>query len=249
MSIEKIPGIHNYCDRWCERCSFGSRCAIYESESDLSPEENDMESRAFWDRLAVNFSKAQQMLEQAARERGIDLQSITSEMTDYAEKEKRKTEENRSHPLSKLSLEYSGLAMKWVDSQPGMEDKLKAIQQQLDLNPESFKEMKATTETIQDCLAVIQWYETFIHVKFMRALMGKSMNVYEDEDQRDCDGSAKIALIAIERSMQAWIKLFELLPDQEDEFLKILAVLEKLKTLAIEEFPNAMAFKRPGFDD
>jgi hypothetical protein len=23
-----IPGIYNYCDRWCERCRFTSRCLI-----------------------------------------------------------------------------------------------------------------------------------------------------------------------------------------------------------------------------
>jgi len=24
-----IPGIYNYCDRWCERCAFTSRCMNY----------------------------------------------------------------------------------------------------------------------------------------------------------------------------------------------------------------------------
>ena len=24
-----IPGIYNYCDRWCERCAFTSRCSNY----------------------------------------------------------------------------------------------------------------------------------------------------------------------------------------------------------------------------
>ena len=27
-----ISGIHNYCDRWCERCQFTSRCAVYAIE-------------------------------------------------------------------------------------------------------------------------------------------------------------------------------------------------------------------------
>ena len=67
--------------------------------------------------------------------------------------------------------------------------------------------------------------------------------------QHDYDGSAKIGIIAIERSIQAWVKLFELLPDQEDEFLKLLAMLEKMKTMAVAEFPHAESFKRPGFDD
>lgn len=24
-----IPGIYNYCDRWCERCPFTMRCMLY----------------------------------------------------------------------------------------------------------------------------------------------------------------------------------------------------------------------------
>jgi len=27
-----IPGVYNYCDRWCERCPFASRCRVYAME-------------------------------------------------------------------------------------------------------------------------------------------------------------------------------------------------------------------------
>jgi hypothetical protein len=249
MSDKKIPGIHNYCDRWCERCSLGSRCAVYEGESDLTPEEKDIKNKAFWDRLSDNFAKAHAMLERAAMEHGVDLHTVTRDSLAYEEKEERNRKESESHPIAKLSMEYLTLSQEWSEAQPGMKEKLESLQQQLDLDPESFKDVKIATGNIQDCLAVIQWYQTFIHVKFMRALMGKAMNDDEDEEQRDHDGSAKIAIIAIERSMHAWMKLYELLPEQEDHFLKILALLEKVKKRALENFPLAMAFKRPGFDD
>ena len=29
-----IPGIYNYCDRWCERCSFTSRCLNFASSEE-----------------------------------------------------------------------------------------------------------------------------------------------------------------------------------------------------------------------
>jgi hypothetical protein len=253
MSDKKIPGIYNYCDRWCERCSFGSRCAVYEGEAGLAPGEKDDNNKAFWERLAINFSKARDLLERAAAERGIDLDEIVKENSDYEQKEQQKRIQAESHPLPKLSLRYLTLARKWMDVQPGMKEKLENIQQQLDLGGESFVEAKSTTDTILDSLAVIQWYQTFIHVKFMSALMSKAVDDDDGDDkddaQRDHDGSAKVGVIAIERSMQAWVKLYELLPDQEDHFLKILALLEKLRGMAVEEFPLAMAFKRPGFDD
>jgi hypothetical protein len=253
MADKKIPGIHNYCDRWCERCAFGSRCSVYEDEHGASPEQKDMSNKAFWDRLSENFSKAHKLLEQAATHYGVDLNSLAKEVESAQENEARIRKESQSHPLSKLSWNYGEASRTWLKSQPGMLNMLEQLNDKLSLGVESVDEAKAKTIVIKDCLAVIQWYQVFIHVKFIRAIMSKlddeSDPEEEDGYQRDFDGSAKIGIIAIERSIQAWVKLYELLPDREDDFLKLLAMLEKMKTMAKEEFPNAENFKRPGFDD
>lgn len=253
MADKKIPFIHNYCDRWCERCAFGSRCAIYEDPNSVPSEEKDLGNKAFWDRLAVNFAKAREMLQRAADEAGIDLTATAKEIEASEAKRERVREESENHPIGTLSWQYSEDAHAWLKTQPGMEEKLVRLRDDLDMGVESLDEAKAKTESIKDSLAVIQWYETFIHVKLMRALMGRAddFDFGEDTDDmpRDYDGSAKIAVISIDRSMQAWSTLFELLPDQEDEFLKILSSLEKLKGLVLKEFPDAMAFVRPGFDE
>lgn len=252
MVSKKIPGIHNYCDRWCERCEFASRCAVYENEGNIPEEEKNLQNRAFWERLSTNFSKARTMLEQAAENSGIDLNSLAKEMDDYEIKKKRVRQESQDHELSKITFSYSERSREWLKSQPGMLRKLEELKDGLNLGTNSVDEGKLQIRTIKDCLEVIQWYQTFIHVKFMRALMGKMNNDdwdEEDDIQRDFNGSAKIAVIAVDRSMQAWIKLYELLPEQEDHFLKILGMLEKIKSMALAEFPNALAFKRPGFDD
>jgi hypothetical protein len=250
MADKKIPGIHNYCDRWCERCSFGSRCAIYEDPGSIPSEEKDMGNKAFWDRLAINFVKAHEMLKRAAEEAGVDLNAASKEIEESEAKRERVRQESKNHPVSQLSWQYSEAARAWLKTQPGMEEKLTQLRDGLDMGVASLKEAKTKTESIQDCLAVIQWYQSFIHVKLMRALIGKGDGLQLDEDtQRDYDGSAKIALISIDRSMQAWLRLFEMLPEQEDEFLKLLSMLEKLKGMALAEFPDAMAFVRPGFDE
>lgn len=36
-----IEGIHNYCNRWCERCPFTTRCAIGRSDPHEAPAEED----------------------------------------------------------------------------------------------------------------------------------------------------------------------------------------------------------------
>jgi hypothetical protein len=252
MANEKIAGIHNYCDRWCERCSFGSRCAVYESENATSGDEKDRTNKAFWDRLAVNFAKARTLIEEAAKKSGVDLTEVSKEVEEIEAKDDLYERQSRNHPIGKLSLEYSQASAEWLKSQPGMIGKLEELRDGLTMGIESVTEAKSTMATIKDCVEVIQWYMTFIHTKMMRALSGKAeSDGWEEENgfQCDYDGSAKIALIGIERSLQAWIKLYDILPDQEDHFLKVLAMLEKLKSMALHEFPKAMDFKRPGFDN
>lgn len=251
MADKIIPGIHNYCDRWCERCDFASRCAIYEDEKNVPSEELEIGNKAFWDRLAENFSKARHMLEDAAARYDVDLETLAKEAEEYESKRKRIKSESREHPLAKLSFEYSNASRKWLESQPGMIEKLETLRDQLSMGATEVQEARKQTELIKDCLAVIQWYQTFIHVKLIRALTGRETGYIDEEEphQSDYNGSAKIALIAIDRSMQAWIKLFELLPEREDDFLKILAMLDKIRKMAAEEFPDTAKFIRPGFDE
>lgn len=252
MAKGRISGIYNYCDRWCERCTFTSRCAIYEDESGIPPEERDMANKAFWDRLGQNFLKAKILLQKAAEQYGIDLDAADAKLAESERKRERIKNESREHPLSKLSMDYSLLGREWLKTQPGMLDRLETLKQELTLGLESHEAAKKQTETIKDSLAVIQWYLAFIHVKLVRALMGKMNDDGGEESngfQRDSDGSAKIAIIAIQRSTQAWSSLFEIIPEKEDEFLKILSLLEKIRTFAEAEFPKAGVFVRPGFDE
>ena len=65
---------------------------------------------------------------------------------------------------------------------------------------------------------------------------------------KDSDGSAKIALIAMDRSISAWAGLREALGDEADGILDLLASLTKLRSAAEGVFPKARAFVRPGFD-
>lgn len=98
---------------------------------------------------------------------------------------------------------------------------------------------------------MIYWYMHFIYVKLQRALHGKVEDdgrEIENGFQRDFDGSAKVALIAIDRSMEAWIKLMQHLPDIEDEIISLLALLQRIKLTTENEFPEAGKFIRPGFD-
>jgi hypothetical protein len=77
-----ISGIYNYCDRWCERCNFTSRCLTYEqlpesSKSD-DPEAHDLNNAKFWGELKEIFNQTREMIEMFAAEQGIDLKSVAA---------------------------------------------------------------------------------------------------------------------------------------------------------------------------
>jgi hypothetical protein len=88
-------------------------------------------------------------------------------------------------------------------------------------------------------------------VKLHRAI-GSRVCESEDGDDgfpRDSDGSAKVALIAIDRSMAAWARLRSRFENEHgDAILALLVQLERLRRAAEAEFPQARAFVRPGFD-
>jgi len=249
---DNIPGIHNYCDRWCERCYFTSRCAVYENTNDLSPEENDINNKAFWDRISENFANAAMMIKEAAKKHGIDLDNIPEEETREHEKREKSLElQAKKHPLGKISLQYLTAAKKLLDNDEILKEKKEELISQMEMGIRSEKQTIDDAATIKDCIEVIQWYLFFIHVKFQRALHGKldGEEFSEEHDfPKDSDGSAKIALIATDRSVEAWIKLLQLLPGHEDEIIPLLALLQKIKKIGETEFPDARKFVRPGFD-
>lgn len=229
-----ISSIHNYCDRWCERCEFTSRCRVANEEKNLSDEERDINNKAFWIKIAANFANAQKMLIKAAEEFGIDLNAISNE--EYASAKLRKKEFVKNYPLTKLSLKYI------KDSKSTLENKHEFL-------------LFATTNEDQktELLKIIYWYQMFISAKIQRGLNGLldfEGNFNEEElndTQSDSNGSIKIALIAIERSIMAWTILMSA---ENSHIIKpLISLLENIKQIATKEFPNANEFIRPGFDE
>ncbi len=251
LNPNNIPGIYNYCDRWCERCHFTARCAVYERTSKLTPEQNDINNKAFWEQLSKNFADTLVMITEEAAKQGIDLNAIPEEeMEEYKLKEKQKDERNEKHPLIIAANLYADKAMELVKKNNLVTDKTAEIQQQVELGIIGVNVAKLELESLNDCYEIVQWYMHQLYVKLKRA-----MSVYddgEDEDDlmmSDANGSAKVALIGTERSMIAWEKIMRMLPTAEDDILEILALLQKIRMLIDKQFPSAVNFKRPGLDD
>jgi hypothetical protein len=248
-----IDGIYNYCDRWCERCVFTSHCRNFEGTRSLSPEEQDINNKAFWDKIAKNFEDAIKLLHKAAEKYGIDLNNISKEETEeYSRKEKRDKTVAKNHPLAKDTMLYITKGRKLLENEELMKDKAGELIRNFEMGIQSEEQLSGGAATIKDCQEIISWYLHFIHLKFMRALMGKMEDDGWEEAngfQRDCDGSAKIAMIGIDRSIEAWTLLLQFIPAAEDDIIELLALLQKARRMAVAEFPKARKFIRPGFDE
>ena len=68
-----------------------------------------------------------------------------------------------------------------------------------------------------------------------------------EHDPQDANGSAKVALRGIERSIAAWATLRRRLPNREYIVLA-LGTLQRLLRQVEAASPNARALRRPGFD-
>jgi hypothetical protein len=84
----------------------------------------------------------------------------------------------------------------------------------------------------------------------MRAVRGKTEEEEEqyDEFPSDADGSAKIALIAIDRSVAAWAAIHHYITGGTEGVMDIIAFLDNLGQAVEKAFPKARSFMRPGFD-
>jgi hypothetical protein len=242
-----ISGIYNYCDRWCERCPFTSRCLLYATEKedeDDDPESRDIRNAAFWKKLESIFKQAQEMITAWAEESGVDLSSIDAKAA--AEDHRRQMDNARSNELASAAESYAWQVQQWF--------------QEVFEMPTSDDSGATTTEpddeegNIRDATEVIRWYQFQIAAKIVRALMSRDDDDEEGEAMeeslsRSSDGSIKVSLIAMDRSISAWRIMQHSLPDQADSIVPLLLALERLRQSTEKAFPNARDFIRPGFDE
>ena len=229
-----ISGIYNYCDRWCERCPLTSRCLVYatEQEDDYSPQSNDLRNEVFWQKLSAVYQETREMIVEWATEAGVDLNAATD---DDETRPHRKRQLVDNHPLTKAGKKYANAASEWF----------REFDQAFEI-PENFEEL-------EDAREVIQWYQYQIAVKTMRGLSGRKEELDGDpeiaEFPKDSDGSVKVALIGIDRSIAAWRLMQLSLPERAGSIVPLILQLECLRNRLEKAFPEARDFVRPGFDE
>ena len=225
-----IVSIFNYCDGWCETCAFTARCRVFANRA-------KMEARNDPHFAAVIHAPV------LPQDQPPPVPNWIEEILDEAEK----------HPLSEKELK--ALEPKTRPEHAQMEARARSYSCRTFawLTPRQDPEKKRSDP--HNPLDVIGWFSFFITAKIHRAGYSRAM---WDQDERegfdtdypaDHDGSAKIALEAIERSRAAWLAMAETGVATRDEVAPFIMDLLWLRDALDREFPKARNFVRPGFDE
>lgn len=221
-----IVGIFNYCDRWCETCAFTSRCRVFA---------NGARAEASLDPGLKALLDAPSLPEDVPPPPPRWMQELLEELNEAA-----------NQPLSEEEREQlRPRAMPEHDSLRG-----RTHAYTMEVHRWLHAREYAAVGDIGDPRAVIGWFHTMISAKIVRALDGLATDTPEECDgPADHDGSAKVALLGIERSHAAWLQMVErgfASPAEVDPFVAHLVWLgEELERV----FPKARAFVRPAFDE
>jgi hypothetical protein len=232
-----IKGIYNYCDRWCERCPQTSHCLNFTMlEKEFSdPETHDIRNEAFWKNLAEIFRETLELLRESGKKWGIELENL--DLGSDEENMRENDEAAEKHVICRAAKGYSKMVEDWFKGREG-----------LFFTTATFIKEGVDAE---EAFEVIRWYQYFIGAKITRAIRGKM----EEEEERceefpsDADGSAKIGLIAIDRSIGAWTVISRYNHLYAESVFKIISFLNLWRQAVEETFPRARSFIRPGFDD
>jgi hypothetical protein len=219
-----IPDVHSYCDRWCDMCSFKSKCSVFYFEKELLKlAANDDMHRSSFESVKHVFSLTNDILKETLKENEIDIEFPVTTNDKFFPK--LPVGEQKVLDLAK---EYTFNTSAWLRDFP--------------------EEKVVANHDLLEPLNTITHYNIFISTKLARAFFGRIDYPEDDPIQNDSNGSAKVALLAIKRSLDSWTNLLKYLKDNEKVILNQCVKLKKLTKMVEKYFPHAQEFLRPGFD-
>ncbi|MFT5169025.1 MAG: hypothetical protein ACI8P3_004271, partial [Saprospiraceae bacterium] len=151
---DMIPGIFNYCDRWCKKCAFTKRCANYQMNKDFNESDTDsLNAEEFIEKIGEHFIRAMQMIEKIAKDQGMDWEKLKEEAKDTVLEEPTFTAAQKN--IFQLSRRYYKMGDDWLKSKRDiLEEKEKELQQKNNLGID----IRHDLATLNDALAFIQYY-------------------------------------------------------------------------------------------
>jgi hypothetical protein len=234
MQADRIESISSYCDGWCDRCRFTSRCSAYAVQVALGMCGDFGEAVELAVGVPGDVQAAPAAYASGVTADGELVEPATQVLRETLEKEAARVAQIRATPIMRQATQVTIQAYQWL------EPKAEALA----AGPDAL---------LVEALAIVRWDSGFVAAKLARALRGRDRCEHdgqiEDEDaiQNDWNGSAKVALISLERSEAAWQTIADATRDADAAALG--RAIGDLRTAVERAFPDAHRFVRPGFDE
>jgi hypothetical protein len=230
-----IRGIHNYCHRWCERCSFTDRCSVFRETSKY---ERDHPGSDPLDQVKDSLEKTMAVLVAWCEREGIAFEKLrdgdeSADDEPLDEARDFSTDPRDVDPLLKATRDYGRRAFEIVQAL------------------ETAERLSNWSAEVRSAIDTIAWYSSFIPVKVHRALHGHvDASLDEPILQTDWNLTAKAARMATAESILAWKIVLEAgEAPAESPLRELVDVLTSIDSDLTNRFPRAMEGVRPGFDE
>lgn len=247
-----VPGIYNYCDQWCEKCDLSHKCLThvmglkFRERGGFKPDRSlGGGDKGLYAQLKVFFKMMKEIMKEIADERGISMKEMCeSENLDESFMLRKKGSWPMSDELMALGDKSELVRVGVIYGALG--------ERCLEILYKMFKkEANGDTSRYEKDpdISLVDWYIALIECKLRKAVCDFHASAQECFLlDNEFDAAAKIALIAAERSLLAWKNIQERFPVLKDKIEHIFLVLNQLLKDIEQQFPNARAFLRPGFD-
>jgi hypothetical protein len=241
-----IPGIHNYCDRWCERCNFIHRCSLGVIEMKRWAKGGNWDPEDFFREFDKLYPDTEEKVSKWMEQWDFD----PADLDDFELPEPDPATQQLEKDLRERNVKYYKAVNTWLKAN---DEGLKA--RGIDLFTERERpegrdgyDRSALAEAIE----VILWYQHFMFVKALRAAGGiedmDDVAIWGSPHQSDANGSAKLAILAAGRSIGAWELVRNHWPEHGETIGGFVLQLARFRRLMERRFPDWGRFIRPGFD-
>jgi hypothetical protein len=217
-----IKGIYDTCDQWCMYCEQKSRCLAYRCSPELENGKTNV-YRSLSDRMTAGMMFVKRLSDAEGRPTP-EIDAILS--NDPAQQQ---SVFDVDDPLERMGRRYMKLAQAYLISRPDYPFDMK---------------WRASGPTPFEVFA---WFHALVPAKIYRAVISARQAARGVPNRLDdALRSAKVALIGIDRSVEA---LTTLMTEDEDPRLELLrAQLRRLRRELDSRFPNAKHIVRIGLD-
>jgi hypothetical protein len=217
-----IPGVHHYCNEWCDYCGVTARCCGYRCTELYRKRRGRKDGEPTFRTIneAVEFTR-----EMSAAE-GVRTDELDALLANPPGKSGIQTDD----PLAELAWQYTErvalllapLALEWS---------IKPPQRSFDGPPP---------------MEIVLWYHVRIYMKVFRALVARETHAGGAASD-DALGCAKLALVSIDHSLEALRRLTDAFSTADHDQLQRL--LMQLRDQLEATIPGARAYIRVGLDE